>query len=202
MKALLQAAADPAYPAEIVLVISNRQDAAGLGMAAGAGIETAVIDHRAFSSRPAFDDAVDRALTRSDVELVCLAGFMRILGAEFVARWSGRLINIHPSLLPAFPGLDTHRMALTAGVRLHGCSVHFVDGGVDSGPIIGQAAVPVLAADDEASLAARVLEAEHKLYPRCLALVASGQAQLQDGVVVLNEDATDAQASLFNPANP
>jgi phosphoribosylglycinamide formyltransferase-1 len=181
MAALIEAARAPEYPAEIVLVISNRPDAAGLARAAEAGIATALVDHKTFAGKADFEAALDSRLVESRIDIVCLAGFMRVLSAEFVVRWRDRLINIHPSLLPAFPGLDTHARALAAGARMHGCTVHFVREGVDDGPIIAQAEVPVLPGDTPDALAARVLAAEHRLYPKALALVASGKAPLQPG---------------------
>jgi phosphoribosylglycinamide formyltransferase-1 len=181
MAALIEAARAPEYPAEIVLVISNRPDAAGLARAAEAGIATALVDHKTFAGKADFEAALDSRLVESRIDIVCLAGFMRVLSAEFVVRWRDRLINIHPSLLPAFPGLDTHARALAAGARMHGCTVHFVREGVDDGPIVSQAEVPVLPGDTPDALAARVLAAEHRLYPKALALVASGKAHLQPG---------------------
>ena len=178
MAALIEGARSPQYPAEVVLVISNRPDAAGLSRAAEAGIPSAIVDHTAFGDRSAFEAALDAQLVKARVDIVCFAGFMRILSGNFVARWRGRLINIHPSLLPAFPGLSTHASALLAGAQEHGCSVHFVTTEVDRGPIIAQAVVPVLAGDDPDTLAARVLAAEHQLYPKALAAVASGGANI------------------------
>ncbi len=178
MASLIEAAAAPDYPARIALIVSNRPDAAGLARAAGAGIPTAVVDHRAFPDRAAFDAALGRELEGHDVDLVCLAGFMRILTDGFVESWRGRMLNIHPSLLPAFKGLHPHAQALAAGVAVHGCTVHFVVPELDSGPAIAQAEVPVRPGDDEASLAARVLLAEHRLYPQGLAMVARGEARL------------------------
>ena len=173
MAALLAASADPTYPAEITLVIANRPDAAGLELARQAGVEAIAVDHRAFGGdRPAHEAAIDAVLRVQSIELVCLAGYMRLLSPFLVDRWAGRMINIHPSLLPAFPGLNTHARALAAGVTLHGCTVHRVTQVMDEGPILAQAAVPVLPGDDEATLAARVLAQEHLLYPRALALVA------------------------------
>lgn len=173
LKALLEAARDPAYPAEIAVVLSNRADAGGLQVAADYGVEPLVVDHRPFGpDRAAHERAMDAALRERGVELVALAGYMRVLTPFFVGAWSGRMLNIHPSLLPAFPGLDTHKRALEAGVKIHGCTVHLVSEGVDEGPILGQAAVPVLPGDDVESLAARVLAAEHRLYPACLAALA------------------------------
>lgn len=173
MATLIRAATDPAYPAEIVLVLSNVAEAPGLGIARAADIETATITPRGFSSREDFERTVDAELRRHDVELVCLAGFMRLLSPWFCERWAGRLINIHPSLLPEFRGLDTHARALAAGVGRHGCSVHFVVPEVDAGEVILQAAVPVVDGDTPETLAARVLDAEHDLYPKALSIVAS-----------------------------
>jgi phosphoribosylglycinamide formyltransferase-1 len=173
--ALIAAACQPDYPAEIVLVVSNRPEAAGLRLAEAAGVACRVVDHRAFGGdRTAHDAAVGAALDGHGVELVCLAGYMRLLTPGLVARWAGRMLNIHPSLLPAFPGLDTHARALAAGVKLHGCTVHLVTDRVDQGPILAQAAVPVLPGDDAARLAARVLRQEHAIYPLALRLVADG----------------------------
>ncbi len=186
MMSLIAAAKDPSFPAEIGLVLSNRHDAPGLGRASEAGIPTAIVDHRAHGDRAAFDAAMEALLVGEGIEIVCLAGFMRILSDGFVSRWEGRMLNIHPSLLPLFKGLHPHRQALRAGVRVHGCTVHFVVPELDSGPIVAQAAVPVLAGDDEDSLAARVLEAEHVLYPDGLSLVATGRARLIDGRTVFS----------------
>ena len=184
MAALLAAARAPAYPAEIVLVLSNRPDAAGLAHAAAAGIATAAIDHRAFArpgaaadralhERAGHEHAIDTALRAAGVEIVCLAGYMRLLTPFLVQAWAGRMLNIHPSLLPAFPGLHTHARALAAGVRLHGATVHLVTETMDAGPILAQAAVPILPTDDEPTLAARVLAQEHRLYPAALAALAA-----------------------------
>jgi len=176
MASLIEAAQDPAYPAEIVLVVSNRPEAGGLERARAAGIPTAVVDHKGHPDRASFDAGLDATLRQHGIEIVCLAGFMRILTPGFVESWAGRMLNIHPSLLPAFKGTDTHARALAAGVARHGCTVHFVTPELDSGPIVAQAEVPVIPGDTEATLAARVLAQEHLLYPRALALVASGQA--------------------------
>ncbi|MBN9560122.1 MAG: phosphoribosylglycinamide formyltransferase [Alphaproteobacteria bacterium] len=176
MAALIEAARDPAYPAEIALVLSNRPDAGGLRHAAEHGIRTAAIDHRAFrSDRGAHEAAIDAALREAGVEIVCLAGYLRLLTPFLVGRWAGRMLNIHPSLLPAFPGLHTHERALAAGVKLHGCTVHLVTDAMDDGPILAQAAVPVLAGDTEETLAARVLIQEHVIYPLALRLQAEGR---------------------------
>ena len=176
LQALLDACGDPTYPAKIVLVISNQPDAPGLARATRAGVPSRTIARRDYPDRAACDAAMTAALEAAEVELVCLAGFMRLLSEAFVDHWRDRMINIHPSLLPRFPGLDTHARALEAGVERHGCTVHFVRFEMDSGPIIGQTEVPVLAGDDAETLAARVLEAEHRLYPHCLRLVAEGRA--------------------------
>ena len=178
LQALLDAAADPAYPAEIVLVISNRADAYGLERAARAGVATDVIDHRGFPDRSRFDAAIDAALRAAGCEIVCLAGFMRVFTPEFVEGWSGRMLNIHPSLLPSFKGLHVQRQALEAGVKIAGCTVHLVTPDLDDGPIIEQAAVPVLDSDDEASLSARILEQEHRIYPRALGALAGGRIRI------------------------
>ena len=197
--AAILAAAGPDYPAEPVLVLSNRADAAGLEVAKARGVPTAIVESRAFKGdRAGFEAAVEAELARQGVEIIALAGFMRVLTPDFVRRWEGRLINIHPSLLPAFPGLDTHARALAAGVRLHGCTVHLVTAGVDEGPIIAQAAVPVLPEDTEASLAARVLAEEHKLYPAALSWLAAGRLRLEAGRAVIT-GAESAPDSLLNP---
>ena len=175
MAALIDAAKDPAYPAEIVLVLSNIADAGGLERAREAGIATEVVEHKPFGKdRAAFDRAVHAVLERHRTEIVCLAGFLRLLTPWFVERWSGRLINIHPSLLPALKGLDTHARALAAGATQHGATVHFVVPELDSGPIIAQDSVPVLPGDTEDTLAARVLAVEHRIYPLALKRVAQG----------------------------
>ena len=177
LKCLIDACAAADYPAEIVLVVSNRPDAPGLDHARAAGVPHVVVSHRDYADRQSFDAAVTGALEQAGVEIVCLAGFMRLLSDEFVSRWHDRLLNIHPSLLPAFKGTHAHRDALAAGVRFSGCTVHFVRLEMDSGPIIVQAAVPVVPDDTEATLGARVLEAEHRAYPLALRLVASGRAR-------------------------
>jgi len=179
MTALIEATEAPDYPADIVLVLSNEPDAAGLARARQAGIATAVVDHRSFGKdRDAFDRALDDALHAHRVDLVCLAGFMRLLTPWFVTRWSGRMLNIHPALLPQFKGLHTHRRALEAGVKQHGATVHFVVPEMDSGPIVLQASVPVVEGDTEEALAQRVLEVEHRIYPQALRLVAEGRVTL------------------------
>ncbi len=191
----------PGSPVRIVLVLSNRADARGLERAARAGLRTAVIDHKSFSTRDDFDSAMDREIRAAGAEFVALAGFMRLLTARFVTSWQDRMINIHPALLPAFPGLDTHKRALQAGVRFHGATVHFVRHETDIGPIIAQAAVPVLPGDDEQTLAARVLEAEHRLYPFALRLVAEGKVRVEEERVTIAA-ANFASSAVLNPAGP
>ncbi len=176
MAALLDAARDPDYPAEIALVISNRPHAPGLALASEAGVEALPIDHRRFGKdRALHENAIDAALREAGAEIVCLAGYMRLLTPFLVRAWHGRMLNIHPSLLPAFPGLHTHERALAAGVKLHGCTVHLVTEAMDEGPILAQAAVPVLADDDADRLAARVLAQEHVIYPLALRAFAEGR---------------------------
>jgi phosphoribosylglycinamide formyltransferase-1 len=178
MEALIAAAKSPDYPAAIELVISNDPAAEGLRRAAASGVRTAIVDHKKFGrDREAFEHALQAELEAHRIELVCLAGFMRLLTPWFVRQWGGRLINIHPALLPAFKGLDTHARALAAGAKEHGATVHFVVAEMDSGPIITQAAVPILPGDTESTLAARVLEVEHRIYPEALRLVAEGRAK-------------------------
>lgn len=191
LQALIEACHDPTTKAEVRLVVSNKADAQGLARAAAAGIETAVVDHRDFPDRARFDTEIDRQLREKGIELVCLAGFMRILTDEFVDRWRDRMINIHPSLLPAFRGLDTHARALAAGAKFAGCTVHYVRRELDTGPIILQEKVPVRPGDTAESLAARVLEAEHRAYPAALRLIAAGRVRVEgdrlfiDGVETL-----------------
>ena len=188
MTALIEAAKAPDYPAAIVLVLSNVPDAPGLHHARRDGIATGVIDHRLFdANRRAFERVLDAELHAQRIDIVCLAGFMRLLTPWFVMRWSGRLLNIHPALLPQFKGLHTHSRALAAGVKEHGATVHFVVPEMDAGPIILQAAVPVIAGDTEATLAARVLEVEHRIYPQGLRLVAEGRAALPVGAGDINK---------------
>lgn len=190
--ALLDATEAPGYPARIALVLSNRLDAAGLDMAARRGVAAHCIDHRPFArDRAAHESAIHAMLLEHGIGLVCLAGYMRLLTPFLVGAWAGRMLNVHPSLLPAFPGLDTHARALAQGVKLHGCTVHLVTQEVDAGPILAQAAVPVLPGDTEASLAARVLAQEHRIYPEALRLHASGRG-----------GAYDPAASLASPLPP
>ncbi|MCV6602525.1 MAG: phosphoribosylglycinamide formyltransferase [Cohaesibacter sp.] len=190
MTAILDAAKASDYPAKIALVLSNKPDAKGLETAANHGIATEVVDHRSFKGdRKVFDAALHKHLTAHRIDLVVLAGFMRILSADFVAKWTDKMLNIHPSLLPSFKGLDTHQRALDTGCRLAGCSVHFVRADMDSGPIIAQAAVPVLDNDTADSLAARILKAEHTIYPHALELVASDKVSVQGMRVRIDSDA-------------
>ena len=185
MMALVEAAAAPDFPAEIALVLSNRPDAAGLEWAASRGIRTAAIDHKTYGKdREAFERAMQAVLQDNAIDLVCLAGFMRVLTPWFVAQWQGRMLNIHPALLPSYRGLHTHERALEDGVKIHGCTVHFVVPEMDAGPIILQAAVPVEDSDDADALAARVLAQEHRIYPQALALVAADRVKI-DGNRVL-----------------
>jgi phosphoribosylglycinamide formyltransferase-1 len=178
LQALIDAASAPDYPAELALVISNIPNVYGLERARAAGIATATLPHTDYPDRAAFEAALAQALIDAGCEIVCLAGFMRVLGGDFVARWPNRMLNIHPSLLPSFKGLHTQRKALEAGVTLAGCTVHIVTPDLDDGPILAQAAVPVLPDDTEDSLSARILEQEHLIYPAALARLASGQVRV------------------------
>jgi len=181
MASLIDAARDPAYPAEIALVFSNRPDAAGLARARAENIETAVVDHTAFApDREGFEQAVQAVLEQHRIDIVCLAGFMRLLTPWFVRQWEGRMINIHPALLPDFKGLNTHQRALAAGVKEHGATVHFVVPEMDAGPIIAQGRVKIADDDTTDTLADRVLAEEHRIYPQALRLVALGEAKLSD----------------------
>lgn len=184
MSSLIDACNNPDYPAEMSIVISNNPDAPGLDIAAQSGIATRAIDHRKYASRENFEADLDAALKKAGVELICNAGFMRLLTSGFVENWRDRQLNIHPSLLPSFKGLHTHERAIEAGVKISGCTVHFVRTEMDAGPIIAQAAVPVLPEDSVDDLASRVLEAEHKLYPLALEMVASGVATLEGERVI------------------
>ena len=198
MGSLARAAMDPDYPVEIVLVLSNKPNVAGLELAQEHGLPIQVLDQSAYDSRSDHEAAVTAALRESGAELVCMAGYMRILEEDFVNEWRGRLINIHPSLLPSFIGLDTHARALERGVRIHGCTVHFVNNELDGGPIIAQAAVPVEPGDDEDSLAARVLKAEHQLYPHALKLIADGKVRWTGDNSVSSNTATGEDVALLN----
>lgn len=199
MVSLIEAASQPDFPAEIALVLSNRPDAAGLERAREAGIATCVIDHKAHPTREDFEQAMDAALNEHDIAFICLAGFMRVLTDWFVERWSGKMVNIHPSLLPLYRGTQTHRRALEDGVLVHGCTVHFVVPELDAGPIIAQAAVPVVPGDTEESLAARVIVQEHMLYPKALRIICDGTAWLEDGRVVFSRG-WNAGSTLHSPA--
>ena len=186
LQALIEACAAPDFPAEIVLVISNMPGAGGLEKAQGAGIPTKVVSHKGLP-REVFDDAIDAALREANIQIVCEAGFMRIHGEAFVCKWEGRIINIHPSLLPDFKGTHVHEQVLAAGVKASGCTVHFMVPDLDAGPIIAQEKVPVLPDDTVETLSARVLEAEHKLYPRALRMVAEGKAKLLGERVIFRD---------------
>lgn len=199
MLSLIAAAREADYPAEIVCVLSNRPGAEGLARAAAAGIATQAIDHKAFDTREAFEEKLDAALRAANVDIVACAGFMRKMTAGFVERWRDRMLNIHPSLLPAFKGLDTHERALAAGVKLAGCTVHIVRPELDAGPIIAQAAVPVLPDDTAAALAARVLEAEHLLYPHALSLIAAGRAAIEGEQVKIAQVPVNQAIPLYWP---
>ena len=180
LQALIDAATGAGFPAQLACVISNKPDVQGLDRARAANIPAITVTHRDYSSREAFEQALDAALVQHGVQLVCMAGFMRILTSWFVDRWRDRLINIHPSLLPAFPGLDTHKKALDYGVKFAGCTVHFVRAEMDHGPIIAQAAVPVHADDDADSLAARILTAEHQIYPQAVRWIAENRVNIHN----------------------
>lgn len=199
LQALIDACADPSYPAKIALVISNEPGAMGLVRAQGAGLLTQTIDHREFEDRSAFEQAMTSALEEAGVELVCLAGFMRLVTKEFVDHWHDRLINIHPSLLPAFKGLDVHERVIAAGARFSGCTVHFVRADMDAGPIIIQSAVPVLAGDRPDDLAARVLASEHACLPLAVRWIAEGRVRVCGDVVEI-DGAEGPSDPLINPA--
>ena len=202
MQALIEAARAPDYPAEIAVVISNRPEAEGLAHAATAGIATATVDHTRFGrDRAAFEQALQRELERHAVDLICLAGFMRLLMPWFVRQWDGRMLNIHPSLLPSFKGLDTHEAALAAGVKIHGATVHFVVADVDAGPIVCQGAVPVHDDDTPRTLAARVLAVEHRIYPFALRLVVEGRVHVENRRCVIDGAVVD-DINLTVPAVP
>jgi|SRR5215831_478244 len=200
MGALIAAAKTPDYPAQIVLALSNRPGAGGLRRASAEGIATAVVDHTDFGTdREAFEHAVQAHLETREIDIVCLAGFMRLFTPSFASRWSGRMLNIHPALLPSFKGLHTHERALEAGVKIHGATVHFVVPEVDSGPIVAQAAVPVLDDDTPDTLAARVLAAELRLYPLALGLVAGGKSSFASHGTVRNDTAVASAGQLIVP---
>jgi phosphoribosylglycinamide formyltransferase 1 len=202
MQALVEAAKQPDYPVEIALVISNRPEAPGLAWAKEQGIPAVALDHKRYESREHFEGQLTSMLSLSKIELVALAGFMRLMTPAFVESWSGRMINIHPSLLPSFKGLHTNEQALETGVKITGCTVHFVSAEMDEGPIIAQSAVPVLPGDTASQLAARVLSAEHKLYPAALAAVARGEVRLASGKVEMQpvvNTGINQEVALFSP---
>ncbi len=204
MVALLEACERPDFPAEVALVLSNEPTAGGLAKAAAMGIPTEVVDHRDFNmDRENFEIAMEEKIADSGADFICLAGFMRLLTRGFTERWRGRMVNIHPSLLPSFPGLDTHARALEEGVRIHGCTVHYVSAEMDAGPIIAQAAVPVAPDDSPDSLAARVLGAEHRLYPHALRLALNGTAREKDDKVTLSGDVAGSALPdpIMNPSD-
>ncbi len=204
MQALIEACKDPEYPAEIVLVISNKAKAKGLEIAREEGIPTRVIDHKAFSNREEFDSALDESFEEVGVDLICSAGFMRILTDGFVKKWKNKQLNIHPSLLPSFKGINIHQRVLDSGVTITGCTVHFVREEMDNGPIIMQATVPITPKDTPETIAERVLKAEHKIYPHALKLVALGQIRVINEKVVHNETPQPEfeKQVLFSPALP
>ncbi len=187
LKSLIDACAAKDFPAEIALVISNKQNAPGLNFAKKAGIPMAILDHKKYDSREEFDKAMSAEIEKSGAKLVCLAGFMRLLSPWFVEKWHNKLINIHPSLLPAFKGIDVHKRVLESGVKTTGCTVHFVRPEMDSGPIIAQAEVPVFSGDTEEKIAARVLAEEHKCYPAAVKLIAEGRVEIKDERVLIRE---------------
>lgn len=198
LQALIAACADANFPAEIVLVLANRPDAKGLDHAQNAGIATACIEHAGYPDRESFDRAVHEKLDEAGVELVCLAGFMRLLSSWFVETWQDRIVNIHPSLLPSFKGIDAHEQAIAAGVKLSGCTVHIVRTEMDAGPILVQGAVPVLPNDDPDSLAARILTVEHQCYPLAVRLLAEGRIRI-DGDTAIVDMASDTGAQIISP---
>lgn len=197
MLALVEAAGDPNFPAEIVGVISDKADAKGLNAAAAHGIEAIALPRGDYASKEAHDAAIDAELTRLNADIVCLAGYMRLLTPGLAEKWAGKIINIHPSLLPLFKGLDTHNRAIESGMRVHGCSVHFVTAELDDGPVIAQGVVPILPGDDEDKLAARILTVEHKLYPLAVRLVATGKARMEGGKAVLS--GVSSEGALMSP---
>lgn len=196
LAALIEAAKERAFPAEIVGVISNVSSAPGLEAARQQGLATRAVTKADHQGREALDAATDAAIAEMGGELVVMAGYMRLIGKDFADRWAGRMINIHPSILPLFKGLDTHQRAIDAGMRVHGCSVHFVTAEMDGGPVIAQAVVPVMTGDDADTLARRVLRAEHRLYPHALRLVAEGRARMENGRTLLS-DLTDGERDLL-----
>ena len=198
LQSLIDACKDKKYPAEIAVVISNNTDARGIGRAMDAGLSTKIIDHRNFSSRSEFDQKMTDVMVNAGVELICLAGFMRVLSREFVNHWWNNVINIHPSLLPAFKGLNAQNRALDSGTKFSGCTVHVVRSGVDDGPIISQAVVPIQAGEDGNSLKARILEQEHLLYPQVVRWIATGKVRITNDAVQI-KDAVNPTLAIFNP---
>lgn len=199
LQALIDACQQSGYPAKIEVVISNRPDAKGLDRARTAGLKAVTIDHKEFEERAAFEDAVHDCLTEHKVQLVCLAGFMRLLGADFVGRWKDRMINIHPSLLPSYKGLHTHARALEDGVRFAGCTIHYVRPEMDNGPIIMQAAIPISPDETEESLIAKTLTYEHRMYPAAVRLIAEGNARVSGHKVIIKEDVPMPEIGLICP---
>ncbi|ACK49933.1 phosphoribosylglycinamide formyltransferase [Methylocella silvestris BL2] len=200
MQALVERAREPSFPAEIALVLSNRPEAAGLSFAKSQGVACAAVDHKIYAGREEFERSMQALLDLHRIELICLAGFMRLLTPWFIGQWRGRMLNIHPALLPAYRGLNTHERALADGVKIHGCTAHFVVPAMDEGPIVAQAAVAVLDGDTPATLAARVLEQEHLIYPAALERLAGGSLHIL-GNRVFCDDETEAPAALRNPAD-
>lgn len=198
MMALAQACREPDFPAEVACVISDKPTAGGLAKAQGLGIPTLVFERKNYASKGEHEAAILAALGELAPDIICLAGYMRLISGEFIAPYEGRIINIHPSLLPLFPGLHTHQRAIDSGMKITGCTVHFVTEGMDEGPIIGQAAVPVVAGDTADSLAARVLTVEHKLYPLALRLLAEGKVRMDGGKVVRDSDVSSKLQSLVS----
>ncbi|MGP4691172.1 phosphoribosylglycinamide formyltransferase [Agrobacterium cavarae] len=198
MVALAQACRDPDFPAEVACVISDKPTAGGLAKAQGLGISTLVFERKNYASKGEHEAAILAALGELAPDIICLAGYMRLISGEFIAPYEGRIINIHPSLLPLFPGLHTHQRAIDSGMKITGCTVHFVTEGMDEGPIIGQAAVPVVAGDTADGLAARVLTVEHRLYPLALRLLAEGKVRMDSGKVVRDSDVSSEFQSLVS----
>ncbi|WP_320199444.1 phosphoribosylglycinamide formyltransferase [Agrobacterium sp. rho-13.3] len=198
MMALAQACQAPDFPAEIACVISDKATAGGLAKAQGLGIATLVFERKTYASKAEHETAILAALSEIAPDIICLAGYMRLISGEFIAPYEGRIINIHPSLLPLFPGLHTHERAIESGMKITGCTVHFVTEGMDEGPVIGQAAVPVLVGDTADTLAARVLTIEHQLYPLSLKLLSEGKVRMEDGKAVRGDDACDAGQQLLS----
>lgn len=199
LQALIDACAQADYPAKISVVISNRPDAKGLDRARDAGLKAVCIDHKGYDDRAVFEDAVHKCLTDHKVQLVCLAGFMRLLGADFVGRWKDRMINIHPSLLPSYKGLHTHARALEDGVKFAGCTIHYVRPEMDNGPIIMQTAIPIATDETEASLIAKTLTYEHRMYPAAVKLIAEGKVRVSGNKVVVKEDVALPTEGLISP---